>query len=47
MGGLPNGHIRNRWPGHDGLPGWKKDPQGALTFHFGHGIGSNYWDILQ
>jgi hypothetical protein len=46
MGGLPNGHIRNRWPGHDGLPGWEKDPQGALTFHFGHGIGSNYWDIL-
>ncbi len=46
MGGLKFNHIRNAWPGHDGLPGWKKDAAGNLTFHSGHGIGSNYWDIL-
>jgi len=46
MGGLEFNHIRNTWPGHDGLPSWHKDPDGTLTFHSGHGIGSNYWDIL-
>ena len=46
MGGLQYHHIRNPWPGHDGLPSWKKDGSGNLTFNSGHGIGSNYWDIL-
>jgi hypothetical protein len=46
MGGLQYHHIRNPWPGHDGLPSWHKDHNGELTFHSGHGIGSNYWDIL-
>lgn len=46
MGGLQYNHIRNPWPGHDGLPSWHKDKNGGLTFHSGHGIGSNYWDIL-
>lgn len=46
MGGLKYNHIRNTWPGHDGIPGWTKDPNGALTIHSGHGIGSNYWDLM-
>ena len=46
MGGLQYHHIRNPWPGHDGLPSWNKDSDGKLTFYSGHGIGSNYWDIL-
>ena len=46
MGGLKYGHIRNPWPGHDGMRSWDKDSEGNLTFHSGHGIGSNYWDIL-
>lgn len=46
MGGLQHKHIRNPWPGHDGMPSWHKDSRGELTFFSGHGIGSNYWDIL-
>ncbi|HCO95410.1 MAG TPA: hypothetical protein DIU00_15915, partial [Phycisphaerales bacterium] len=46
MGGLKYNHIRNPWPGHDGLPSWHKDDIGKLTFNSGHGIGNNYWDIL-
>ena len=46
MGGLKYNHIRNPWPGHDGLPSWHKDNSGAITFYSGHGIGNNYWDIL-
>ena len=46
MGGLKHSHIRNQWPGHDGLRSWRKDNSGKLTFNSGHGIGSNYWDIL-
>jgi hypothetical protein len=46
MGGLKYNHIRSLWPGHDGLPSWHKDDSGKLTFHSGHGIGNNYWDIL-
>lgn len=46
MGGLKYNHIRNPWPGHDGLPSWHKDGSGKLTFNSGHGIGNNYWDIL-
>ncbi len=46
MGGLQFNRIRNPWPGHDGLPGWTRTTDGTLTMHPGHGIGSNYWDIL-
>lgn len=46
MGGLEYNHIRNPWPGHDGLPSWSRDKSGAITFRPGHGIGNNYWDIL-
>lgn len=46
MGGLKYNHIRNPWPGHDGLCSWRKDDSGKLTFNSGHGIGNNYWDIL-
>ncbi len=46
MGGLQYHHIRNPWPGHDGMPSWQKDSDKKLTFNSGHGIGSNYWDIL-
>jgi len=46
LGGLRYNHIRNPWPGHDGLPSWHKDAKGKLTFNPGHGIGNNYWDIL-
>ena len=45
-GGLKYNHVRNPWPGHDGLPSWHKDDSGKLTFDSGHGIGNNYWDIL-
>lgn len=46
MGGLEHKHIRNLWPGHDGLPGFEKDEDGKLTMHSGHGIGNNYWDLM-
>jgi len=46
MGGLKYNHIRNPWPGHDGLPGFKRDPNGTITIIGGHGIGNNYWDLL-
>ncbi|MGQ9524460.1 MAG: hypothetical protein ACUVTZ_06400 [Armatimonadota bacterium] len=46
MGGLKYNHIRNPWPGHDGLPGWVRNPDGSKTLRPGHGIGNNYWDLL-
>lgn len=46
MGGLKWNHIRNEWPGHDGLPGWTRNADGTLTMHPGHGIGNNYWDLM-
>jgi hypothetical protein len=46
MGGLEHNHIRNPWPGHDGLPGFVKDENGAKTLRGGHGIGNNYWDLM-
>jgi len=46
MGGLKYNRIRNPWPGHDGLTGFSKDEKGNLTIYSGHGIGSNYWDVL-
>jgi len=46
MGGLEHKHIRNSWPGHDGLPGFVRDPDGKVTVRGGHGIGNNYWDLM-
>jgi len=46
MGGLKHNHIRNPWPGHDGIAGYTKDKDGKRTIHGGHGIGNNYWDLM-
>jgi len=45
MGGLKYNHIRNPWPGHDGLAGWRKLGDRKVV-KSGHGIGNNYWDLL-
>lgn len=46
MGGVEHKHIRNPWPGHDGLPGFVRDAEGKVTIRGGHGIGNNYWDLM-
>ncbi len=46
MGGQELNHIRNPWPGHDGLPGFTVHPDGSKEVRHGHGIGNNYWDLL-
>lgn len=46
-GGLEFNHIRNRWPGHDGFPGYTTGPGGSKIMHYGRGIGNNYWDIMR
>lgn len=46
MGGLKYNRIRNAWPGHDGRPGYIIEPDGKKRIQYGHGIGSDYWDIL-
>lgn len=46
MGGLEHKHIRNPWPGHDGLAGFRRDENGNVTIRGGHGIGNNYWDLM-
>lgn len=46
MGGLEHNHIRNSWPGHDGLAGFVRDADGKVTIRGGHGIGANYWDLM-
>ncbi len=46
MGGLEHKHIRNPWPGHDGLAGFVRDADGKATVRGGHGIGNNYWDLM-
>ncbi len=46
MGGLEFGHIRNGWIGHDGRPSYTIKADGSKTYHSGHGLGSNYWDLL-
>lgn len=46
MGGLKYNHIRNTWVGHNGLPGWTYNSEGSKNIRPGHGIGSNYWDLL-
>lgn len=39
-------HMHIQWWGHDGLPGFDVDSEGKKTFHYGHGIGNNYWDLM-
>ncbi len=46
LGGLEHNHIRNTMPGHDGIAGLTLLPDGTKKINNGHGIGSNYWDIL-
>lgn len=46
MGGLEHNFIRNPWVGHDGVAGYKTNPDGSKTLLNGHGIGNNYWDIM-
>jgi len=46
LGGLQYKHIRNPWPGHDGLAGFTTNPDGTKTMLYGRGIGNNYWDIM-
>jgi len=46
LGGLKHNHIRNIMPGHDGISGLTPRPDAETIINYGHGIGSNYWDIL-
>lgn len=46
MGGLEQRVIRVPWPGHDGLAGWVNRPDGTKEIRPGHGVGSNYWDLM-
>lgn len=46
LGGLKYNHIRNTMPGHDGIAGLTLLGSGEKKVNYGHGIGSNYWDIL-
>lgn len=43
--GLKLNHIRNTMPGHDGIAGVIRDKDQTPSSNYGHGIGSNYWDI--
>lgn len=40
------GCVYTRWVGHDGRPGFIRLPEGPKVMLRGHGIGSNYWDLL-
>ncbi len=46
LGGLKYNHIRNAMPGHDGIAGLTWLTKEEKKSNHGHGIGSNYWDIL-
>ena len=46
LGGLNYNHIRNTMPGHDGISGLTLHSDKGMMVNYGHGIGSNYWDIL-
>ena len=39
-------YIRNTFPGHDGISGITPQSNGRVVINAGHGIGSNYWDLL-
>jgi hypothetical protein len=38
--------VVTAWPGHDGRPGFRLREDGTKVLSPGHGIGSNYWDLL-
>ena len=40
------GVVHTRWVGHDGRAGFSRNADGKKTMLQGHGIGSNYWDLL-
>ncbi len=46
MKGAERNYIRVEWPGHDGLAGFKVNPDGSKEQLPGHGIGNNYWDLM-
>jgi len=46
LGGLEYNHIHNTMPGHDGIAGLTWTSETEKKANNGHGIGSNYWDIL-
>ncbi|HZT43632.1 MAG TPA: glycosyl hydrolase family 65 protein [Chthonomonadaceae bacterium] len=39
-------YVLTLWPGHDAISGLQRDAQGHKRLRYGHGIGSNYWDLL-
>lgn len=43
---LDRNMVVTTWVGHDGRPGFTVNKDGSKTFHTGHGIGNNYWDLL-
>ncbi len=45
MGGEKYNCIVNPWIGHDGMPGFKRMGK-SKEYAVGHGLGSNYWDLL-
>lgn len=38
--------VHTTWVGHDGRPGYTVNDDGSKTFHYGQGIGNNYWDLV-
>jgi hypothetical protein len=46
MKGAERNYIRVEWPGHDGLAGFRIKEDGSKEQLPGHGIGSNYWDLM-
>lgn len=39
-------YVLTLWVGHDGRSGLARGPDGAKKLLYGHGVGSNYWDLL-
>lgn len=39
-------HVVMKWVGHGGRSGLGRGPDGEKIFHFGRGVGNNYWDLL-
>jgi hypothetical protein len=46
LGGLEHKLILTPWIGHEGTPGYTVHSDGAKTFHYGSGVGNNYWDLI-
>lgn len=45
-GTLEENLVHTTWIGHDGRPGYTVNADGTKTYHSGHGIGNNYWDLV-